>query len=290
MPTIKIQKKLRVKPESYYLVEHAKDVTSQGGEDGVIDKIFSIMPPKHNYCVEFGAWDGVHLSNTWMLINLVGWQGLLLEGHEPKFRELQATYAANPKVTTLNRYVDFMDNRLDKLLRNVNAPIDFDFLSIDIDGNDWHIWDDLTEHRPRLVVVEFNPSVPNDIYFVQDRNPAINHGASLRALIDLGKTKGYELVAALGYNAFFVVKEEFYRFNIADNDIDAMYDCTTYESKLFQGYDGTLILTGCQELLWKAVPIAQEDIQVLPKAMRHYFEPLPTDPKGYTPAWRPAKR
>ena len=287
MPTLHLQKKLRLNEQSYHLVQFADNVTSQGGEDGVIAKIFDTMKPVHSYCVEFGAWNGVHLSNTWTLINVMGWSGLLIEGNETKFLELAGTYAGNDQVRTLNRYVGSGEDSLDTILADAGTPRDLDLLSIDVDGNDWHIWESLAEFQPRLVVIEFNPSIPNDVYFVQDFDPDVNHGASLAALINLGKQKGYELIAALNYNAFFVSKQDYSLFDIPDNDIDAMHDCTNYETKIFQGYDGTLFLAGCDELLWKGIPISQEDIQVLPSAMRRHFEPLGDQPGGYAPAWIP---
>ena len=89
-----------------------------------------------------------------------------------------------------------------------------------------------------------------------------------RVWIELGKRKGYELIATTPLNAFFVVKEQFDQFHIEDNDIDAMHSPGEHEFKLFQLYNGTLVLAGCQKLLWAEIPIAQEDIQVLPPDKR----------------------
>jgi len=162
------------------------------------------------------------------------------------------------------------DCALDKLLLAAGAPKDLDLLCIDVDGLDWHIWNSLTEFSPRLVVVEFNPSVPNDIIFIQDDDPAVNQGSSLLALIELGKKKGYELVATTEWNGFFVPTDLFPVFDIEDNDIDAMHDPAHFESRLFQCYDGTMVLAGCKHLLWSNVNIAQEDIQVLPTSLRKF--------------------
>jgi hypothetical protein len=288
LPTIRIQGKPRVNPRSCHLVRYAANsVTSQNGEDGIIDKIFDIMPPANRFCVEFGAWDGKHLSNTWMLLNMLNWRGLLIEGNDSRFADLHANYVGNANVHIMNRFVDFDASSLDRILDEISAPRDFDLLCVDIDGNDWHVWESLATYRPRLVVIEFNPTIPNDVYFVQDRDPSIGHGASLCALIDLGKRKGYELVAALQHNAFFVRAEDFPLFDIADNDIDSMYDGSHFETKIFQGYDGTLFIAGCQHLLWKGVPISQEDIQVLPRAARQTFEPEPGSKDVYMPVWKP---
>ena len=80
MPRIELRKKLRVKRESIYLTEFAADITSQWGENGVIEKIFDLISVQNQFCVEFGAWDGVHLSNTRPLLVGGDWKGLLIEG------------------------------------------------------------------------------------------------------------------------------------------------------------------------------------------------------------------
>ncbi|MDD9914862.1 MAG: hypothetical protein OXT01_09415, partial [Rhodospirillaceae bacterium] len=197
--------------------------------------------------------------------------GLQIEGSAEKFAELQAAYAGNEAVTTLNRLVaPAGPDGLDAVLAEAGAPRDLDLLCIDVDGLDWHIWNGLNDFAPRLVVVEFNPSVPNDILFVQDDDPAVNQGASLLALVELGKSKGYELVATTEWNGFFVPQDLFPQFDIADNHIDAMHDPAHFESRLFQCYDGTLVLAGCKHLLWSNVTIDQADIQVLPKALRKF--------------------
>jgi len=97
--------------------------------------------------------------------------------------------------------------------------------------------------------------------------------------------KGYELVAALNYNTFFVLKQDYSLFDFPDNGIDAMHNCTNFRTIIFQGYEGTLFLAGCAELLWNGLPISQEDTQVLPITMCRYFEPLDDQPGGYAPAW-----
>ena len=273
MPQMEIRKKNKINKSSCYLANFAQNITAQNGEDGVIGKIFEIMPPLNKFCVEFGAWNGFHLSNTCSLIQIKKWDALLIEGDESKFGELKANYINSSQVKTLNRYIDFDENSLDNILSEHSAPRKLDLISIDVDGNDWHIWNSLENFYPRLVIIEFNPTIPNDVYFVQDQNPLVNHGCSLLALIELGKQKGYELVSALDHNALFVPKEEFPAFKISDNDIDSMYDFSSCQMKLFQGYDGTIFNAGCSQLIWKNVAITFDDIQVLPQSKRHYTEP-----------------
>lgn len=273
MATLKVFSKTRVKPESAYLNQFESNVTSQSGEDGIIEKIFEIMGVSNHWCVEFGAWDGKLNSNTWNLLQRKNWSGILIEGNSAKFLDLLAEYQNNNKVIPVNSYVGISSEEahcLDAILGTYPIPKDFDFLSIDIDGCDWYVWETLKNYRPRLVVIEFNPTIPNHVYFIQDNDLSMQQGASLRALIALGKEKGYELVAANSWNAFFVLNEEFDKFNIADNTIDSMHDPSKYESVLFQLYDGRLVLAGYQHLFWHDMPITQEDIQVLPEQLRFY--------------------
>ena len=164
---LRIKRTSRVKPDSAYQRKAARKITSQRGEDGIIEKMFGIMGTAKRYCVEFRAWDGKLYSNTWNPLNNEGWGGLQIEGSAEKFAELQAAYAGNDTVTTLNRLVaPAGPDGFDAVLAEVGAPRDLDLLSIDVDGLDWHIWIGMNAFAPRLVVVEFNPSVPNDILFV----------------------------------------------------------------------------------------------------------------------------
>jgi hypothetical protein len=123
------------------------------------------------------------------------------------------------------------------------------------------------EFRPRIVVIEFLPTAPNDVLFIQDLDPNVHQGCSLRALIELGKTKGYELICATVHNAFFVVQEEFARFNIEDNSIDAMY-APAMDGRVFHCYDGTIYTIGMEQIIWKGVQIAPDTLQILPKHLR----------------------
>jgi hypothetical protein len=273
---IRIKRPSFVKPASAFLREYRRNVTSQLGEDGIVEKIFEIIGAENRYCVEFGAWDGKLYSNSWNLLKNGGWRGLLIEANVEKFAELQAEYAGRGDVATRNLLVETTGpHSLDAVLAGAGAPAELDFLCIDIDSNDWHIWNSLADFMPRLVAVEFNPSVPNDVIFIQDDDEAVNHGSSLLAMIELGKAKGYELVATTDWNAFFVPTALFPAFGIADNGIYAMHDPMYFESRLFQLYDGTLVLTGCKRLLWSNVTIDQDDIQVLPKALRKYGGAVP---------------
>ncbi len=271
-PIVELRPVDRRNKQSTWLQEHRWDFRSQGGEDGVIEKIFEVIGTRNKFCVEFGAGDGEKLSNTFKLTQKEGWGGVMIEpgGAYPR---LESLYKHNKKVGTINSFVGFeeeilLDTLLDKC--EVEVPQDLDFMSIDIDGNDVHVWQDLKQYKPRVVCIEFNHMIGNDIYVVQPRDMSINCGSSLLATTEIAKELGYELVATTNANGLFVVREEYEKFNIEDNSIDAMYYPGNRETKLIQSYDGSLYLAGLKKNPWKGYNLDEERMQVLPTNMRQW--------------------
>lgn len=254
-----------------WLLEHRRKVQSEHGEDGIIEKIFEVIGVESKWCVELGALNGKKDSNVWHLLKEKGWSGVLIEADQTYFEKLVREYADNPKVHALNAFVSFEgDSSLDALFTKTPMPKEFDILSLDIDGNDYHLWKSLSVYRPRVLIIEFNPSIPDAISFVQPRDMSVYQGSSLRALVELSTSKGYELIAVNEGNAFFVLKELFPKFGIADNSVDALHTDHHYETQIFQLYDGTLVLAGNKKLIWHNIPLDEEKIQVLPKGKRIY--------------------
>jgi hypothetical protein len=258
---------------SAWLLDFRKNVYSQTGEDGVIEKILQILPEKDKWCVEFGAWDGVLFSNTRNLIENADYSAVLIEGSNVKWSELQKNYSYKTNVITLNTLVGFSEyDNLDVILSDTPIPFDFDFLSIDVDGNDYHIWKAISKYRPKVICIEFNPTIPTQVRFVQRADPNLNQGASLLNLVELGKEKDYELVAALPFNAFFVDSKYYPLFGINNNAPETLRKDFSFVTYLFSGYDGTIFLEGCKQLPWHDIPIKESRIQHLPKVLRKYTE------------------
>lgn len=252
-----------------WLLESSKDVTSQAGEDGVIEKIFEVIPQTNPWCIDIGAWDGKNYSNVYNLLKNRKWSGVMIETNTDRFKELEERYKNNEKVTCLNKHVSFEgEQSLDKILAETKIPKEFSLLNIDIDGNDYHLWESLKEYRPIVVCIEFNPTIPNHISFIQPRDINVNQGNSLRALNELAKEKGYELICATRLNAFFVDKKYFVDFEIADNSLSQLYKDTEKQASLFYLYDGTMVVHGNKMISWHGIMIDEKKIQAIPKFFR----------------------
>ena len=247
-----------------WLLACKRNVKSQYGEDGIIAKIFEIIGEGSRFCVELGALNGYHDSNTWHLIKERGWGAVLLEADPTYFERLQEEYRGMGMVVCLNEFVTFEGpHSLDALLSAAKAPQRFDLLSLDIDGNEYHLWDSLERYRPRVVLVEFNPSIPHEVSFVQPRDMGVMQGSSLRAFVELAARKGYELVAANETNAFFVEKNLFPKFEMDNRALDAVHPDRRFVTHFFQLYDGTLKIAGNRRLIWHKLPIDEDKLLVL---------------------------
>jgi hypothetical protein len=248
-----------------------KNVYSQLGEDGIIEAILSRLPSTDGWCVEFGAWDGIYLSNTRNLIENKNYRAVLIEADKFSFKHLTENLKDKPGVVAINAFVGFSGaNTLDALLAKTECTRNFDLLSIDVDGNDIHIWRATKLYRPKVVCIEYNPTIPTEVDFEQPANAKVKWGCSLAALVRLGKEKGYELVCANELNAFFVLSEIFAGLGVADNAPAALRPYDAPRTFVFGGYDGTVLLSGDLVFKWHGGDFSVKDIQPLPRILRKY--------------------
>jgi hypothetical protein len=193
-------------------------VHSQWGEDGIIQHLVSVVPIAHKIFVEFGVQNYAE-ANTRFLLQHDNWAGLVLDGSAENIAAIRhdPIYWRH----NLKAQVAFIDREnVDGLIAENAIAGDIGLLSIDIDGNDYWVWEAIRGIAPRIVVIEYNSlfgahaavTVPYDPRFSRTRAHYSNlyWGASLAALYRLGKRKGYVLVGSnsAGNNAFFV-REEF---------------------------------------------------------------------------------
>ncbi|HEY4450087.1 MAG TPA: hypothetical protein VGN13_00655 [Solirubrobacteraceae bacterium] len=191
------------------LTRHEYRGFSQNGEDGVLAELLQRVGAGDGWFVEFGIESGLE-GNCVFLADVLGWAGLFMEPEADAARALARKYAANPRVRTVEALVQ--PENVEALISDAGVPTDFDVLSIDVDGNDYWIWQALTSFSPHIVVIEYNAQWPLSARWVQpyDRERrwqgTDNYGASLGALRSLGTEKGYRFVHTelSGNNAFFV--------------------------------------------------------------------------------------
>lgn len=170
---------------------------SQNGEDGIISIIFKKIGVTNRFCVEFGVHPFV--GNTVRLKNK-GWDCLHMDG--------------SGDGQSIKREFITAEN-INGLFAKYGVPQEFDLLSIDIDSNDYWAWKAIEDYHPRVVIMEYNASVPPDQSKSVAYDPNLTwdktdyFGASLLALQRLGESKGYSLVGcdSRGVNAFFILKE-----------------------------------------------------------------------------------
>jgi hypothetical protein len=188
-------------------------VFSQWDEDGIIQYLINKLPIEHETFIEFGV-ENYEESNTRFLMINNHWQGMVLDGCGADIEWIRKDrmywqYDLQAKAAWITR-----DN-IDALLCESGFPRDVGLLSVDIDGNDYWIWEAIQSIRPRIVIVEYNSVfklAPVAVPYRDDFNRTLAHhsnlyyGSSLAALHFLAKKKGYILAGSnsWGHNAFFI--------------------------------------------------------------------------------------
>ena len=187
---------------------------SQWGEDGIIDWLIEHLPGLPRTFIEFGVED-YRESNTRLLLHLRNWRGLVMDGSDAHISNIQAQDIYwRHDLTAKCAFID-RDN-VNQLISDADFSGDIGLLSVDIDGNDYWVWQAINVVNPAIVVCEYNAvfgdlrqlSVPYQADFQRTRAHHSNlyFGASLPALVRLARDKGYSFVGttSTGCNAFFV--------------------------------------------------------------------------------------
>lgn len=197
---------------------HEARIYSQNGEDGLLLYLFSRLGTTDRRFVEFGIGNGRQCNSANLSLNF-GWSGLLLDIDPANVIAARAYYQQRlgdnaPHVQISHSQVTA--ENINHTLTTHGFSGNLDLLSIDIDSNDYWVWQAITVIQPRVVVIEYNASlgaeraitIPYNPHFRlrADHPSGFYHGASLAALVKLGQEKGYVLVGcdSQGANAFFV--------------------------------------------------------------------------------------
>lgn len=193
------------------LVRYGYKVFSQNDEDGILAEIFRRIGATNRSFVEFGVEAGSECNTVRLLVE--GWHGLWIEANPASVRQIRENFAAALAARTL-ALVDGMvtAENIDALIERGGITGEIDLLAIDIDYNDYWVWNALRAIDPRVVVIEYNATLRPPMSVVVPYRPDATwdgsnfYGASLEALVRLGSRKGYRLVGCslAGVNAFFV--------------------------------------------------------------------------------------
>jgi hypothetical protein len=242
---------------------------SQFGEDGMLRELINRLPEAslNRTAIEFGAWDGLHLSNIANLVQNHGFRACFIEADSERFKDLKRNYPEGH--TLMNRFVTTSGKgSLDYILKECGVDQEPDLISIDIDGNDLNVWKSLKIYRPKIVVIEYNPTIPKSVHFIQDDNFEIKIGNSARAIVEYAQETDYCLVGSTETNLIFLDKKYFVHTSL--NVIE--YNESDFNNRIpvfvFTGYDGSIHLSEKVNLIWHNLEFENKDFQVLPKRIR----------------------
>ncbi len=216
-------------------------VYSQWGEDGIISWILDKLEEIPETFIEFGVENYIE-SNTRFLLTSRNWKGLVIDGDKSNIEDIKKS-SLYWKHDLSAEEAFITKTNINKILKDNNFKDEIGLLSIDIDGNDYWIWNEINCINPVLVVTEYNAvfgdkhflTVPYDPNFFRGKKHHSNlyFGASINALISLAKKKGYELLGTNtnGVNAFFIRKD---RFELIKK---YLHQISIYPSKLRESRD-----------------------------------------------------
>jgi len=176
---------------------------SQFGEDGIIEAIFEAIGIKNKFCFEAGASDGVFFSNTKRFIEQ-GWEALLMEPDETLFKSLKQRYPDQSTGVYLMNVALSGNNSLDWALSMIGAPKDLDLISLDIDGQEYHILNAMVKYQPRVIVAEYAPDA-DPMFIPEVGGPGQAGRLALRFVLE---ARGYEIVCRTYCNLIAVRKDE----------------------------------------------------------------------------------
>jgi hypothetical protein len=191
--------------------DYLSNVYSQNGEDGLLEEVFRRIGTTNKQCFECGAADGKWFSNTRKLID-EGWSALLIEEDPKNWPELDKLDNP-PKVEVVHGRLEPRGNHsLDYLLGRLPFAANPDLGVLDVDGQEYHLWNCLMKYRPRVMVVEYDNTGNPD--FVPELGG--EGQAGLNAILSVATSKGYANVFTTKTNAIFVIDSEREKFYAAD--------------------------------------------------------------------------
>jgi hypothetical protein len=209
------------------LNKHSKNITSQYGEDGIIEYLINTSKSAiKKSCFEVGAGDGRTHSNTFCLWNNKSWPALLVEANPERYNLLKRNFESYDNVSICTDYLEIRGkNSVDDLIlsRLPKGLSDVGVMSIDIDSFDYHIFKNMYKIKPQIVIIEFNNYIPPYIdYF--DPEGKVFLRCSAKAIERLANEKGYRMVACTVTNAILLREDCFDPKFHPDMPVEFLFD------------------------------------------------------------------
>lgn len=189
-------------------------VYSQWGDDGIIDWLVNNIEIESKSFIEFGV-ENYSESNTRFLLENKNWTGLIIDSSEENIEEITSSNDYwKYDLMALNAFIDIRN--INNLITSWTKNKDLGLLHIDIDGNDYWVWEAINCVEPVILILEYNALFGSDRYITVpydenfDRTKAhfsnLYFGASLPALHKLSEEKGYSFIGCnlAGNNAYFI--------------------------------------------------------------------------------------
>jgi hypothetical protein len=214
---------------SHY-IQFAKNIYTQNGEDGIIEQLFKDLNIDSGVVVEFGAWDGVYLSNVYNLWKNRNFKAILIEGDHHRAKELEKISKKINRVESVHAFVspDKNDpNSIDNILSRSSFTINndtFALMSIDIDSCDYYVFESIERFLPKVIIIETNSS-KTDEFVTYDQ------GCSLVSVNKLAVSKNYTLVCHTA-NAIFVRNDLMSLVPTSDYSVENLYHNVDMVDKL----------------------------------------------------------
>mgnify|MGYP006288558741 CR=1 FL=1 len=195
------------------LEPYGNKVYSQGDEDGIIEEIFYRLGIYNGTFAEIGVESGNECNTHYLLHK--NWVGYWFESDTSKASAIESNFKSFLMREKLRAIIgEITKENINENFNMVGVPQDLDFLSIDVDGMDIHLFESL-EIKPKVICIEYNAKWPSNIVKVPVYDPNYRWngsdymGSSLKAMTQLAEKKGYELVGTniTGSNAFYVRKD-----------------------------------------------------------------------------------
>lgn len=193
-------------------------IFSQFGDDGIIQWLINNIEIDNEFFVEFGV-ENYKEANTKFLMFNNNWSGFVMDGSSDNIENLKKQDYFW-KYNLIAKDVFITKDNINNLLLEQNINPNIGLLHIDLDGNDYYIFDEINCINPNILILEYNSLFGIDreisVPYREDFNRTKAHysnlffGASLKSLHSLAYKKGFIFIGCnqAGNNAYFIRKDK----------------------------------------------------------------------------------